>query len=80
MEDASKDGRPVLVDFWGMSCKNCVMMDKTTMKDNDVKAWFEKNKILLLKVQGDDSSNSDAQALMKRHQVIGFPTYVLLLP
>ena len=80
LEDASKDGRPILVDFWGMSCKNCVMMDKTTMKDKDVTAWFEKNKIILLKVQGDDASNSDAAALMHRYNVIGFPTYVMLLP
>ena len=80
LEDASKDGRPVLVDFWGMSCKNCVMMDKTTMKDKDVTAWFEKNKIVLLKVQGDDETDSDAQVLMKTFQVIGFPTYVMLLP
>jgi thiol:disulfide interchange protein len=80
LDDASKDGRPVLVDFWGMSCKNCVMMDKTTMKDKDVTAWFEKNKIVLLKVQGDDETDSDAQVLMKTFQVIGFPTYVMLLP
>ncbi|MBR5024423.1 MAG: thioredoxin family protein [Victivallales bacterium] len=80
LEDASKDGRPVLIDFWGMSCKNCVMMDKTTLKDNDVTAWFEKNKAVLLKVQGDNEADAEAQALMKRHQVIGFPTYVLLLP
>ena len=80
LEDASKDGRPLLVDFWGMSCKNCVMMDKTTLKDNDVTAWFEKNKAVLLKVQGDNEADVDAQALMKRHQVIGFPTYVMLLP
>ena len=80
LEDALKDGRPVLVDFWGMSCKNCVMMDKTTLKDRDVAEWFEKNKAVLLKVQGDNEADADAQALMKRHQVIGFPTYVLLLP
>ena len=80
LEDASKNGRPVLVDFWGMSCKNCVMMDKTTMKDKDVTAWFEKNKIVLLKVQGDDETDSDAQVLMKTFQVIGFPTYVMLMP
>ncbi|MCR4573118.1 MAG: thioredoxin family protein [Lentisphaeria bacterium] len=80
LEDASKDGRPVLVDFWGMSCKNCVMMDKTTMKDKDVTAWFEKNKIVLLKVQGDDEKNTEAQVLMKYFNVIGFPTYVMMLP
>ena len=80
LQDALKDGRPVLVDFWGMSCKNCVMMDKTTLKDRDVAEWFEKNKAVLLKVQGDNEADADAQALMKRHQVIGFPTYVLLLP
>ena len=80
LQDALKDGRPVLVDFWGMSCKNCVMMDKTTLKDRDVAEWFEKNKAVLLKVQGDNEADVDAQALMKRHQVIGFPTYVMLLP
>ena len=80
MQDALQDGRPVLVDFWGMSCKNCVLMDRTTLKDNDVTAWFEKSKAILLKVQGDNEADADAQALMKRHQVIGFPTYVMLLP
>ena len=80
LAEAAAEKRAVLLDFWGMSCKNCVMMDKTTLKDRDVAEWFEKNKVVLLKVQGDNEADADAQALMKRHQVIGFPTYVLLLP
>ena len=79
-QEVLQSDKPVLVDFWGMSCKNCVLMDRTTLKDNDVTAWFEKSKAILLKVQGDNEADADAHAYLKRHQVIGFPTYVMLLP
>jgi len=75
---ASNEGRPVLIDFWATWCKNCLVMDKTTLADPAVKealAGYVK-----IKFQAEDLDAEPAATLMRRFKGVGLPTYVILKP
>lgn len=67
--------RPVLVDCWATWCKNCSVMERTTLADARVKAALEQGGITLVKLQAEDI------AALKRlpgfEKVIGLPAFVL---
>jgi len=75
---AARDRTPVLIDFWATWCKNCLVMDKTTLADQAVKdalAGYTK-----IKFQAEDLDTEPAATLMRRFKAVGLPTYVILKP
>jgi thiol:disulfide interchange protein len=68
----------VLVDFWASWCKNCLVMDRTTLKDPDVLAKL--TSYTKIKFQAEDLGASPARELMQRVGGVGLPTYVILRP
>jgi thiol:disulfide interchange protein DsbD len=76
VELAKTERKPILIYFWGVTCKNCTIMKKTTLQDEEVKAELEK--VIPVAFQADDGQDPLVAELLKQFQIIGMPTYVLL--
>ena len=70
--------KPVLVDFWATWCKNCLAMDRTTLKDPAIAPRL--NDLAFVKYQAEQPGRDPAKRALDRFRVIGLPTYVLLAP
>ena len=76
--EAERTGKPVLIDFWATWCKNCLLMDKTTLRDPEVSAALAG--YVKVKFQAEDASVSPAREALEHFGAIGLPTYVILKP
>jgi cytochrome c biogenesis protein CcdA len=75
---ARDQGKPVLVDMWATWCKNCLAMDKSTFKDDQVVARLED--YVKVKFQAEDLDAPPARDLIRRFEGVGLPTYAILQP
>ena len=78
LDRAERERKPVLIDFWATWCTNCLTMDKTTLKDPEVKAALAN--YVTIKFQAEDPDVEPAKSVMARFHAIGLPTYVVLRP
>ncbi len=76
LQAAQADGKMVLVDVWATWCKNCLTMDRTTLKDPAVEAALDD--YVKVKFQAEDLSVSPASEVMERFESFGLPTYAIL--
>ncbi len=73
---AKARNKPIFIDFWASWCKNCQAMDKTTFKDEMVKARLES--YVVIKYVAEDPGNPTTKAVRDYFDVQGLPTYVVL--
>jgi thiol:disulfide interchange protein len=78
LADAELQGKPVLVDLWATWCKNCLVMDTTTLADPTVTSALDG--YVKIKFQAEDPDQSPAREVMRHFGAIGLPTYVILKP
>jgi thiol:disulfide interchange protein len=78
LRQAEQRNTLVLIDFWATWCKNCLVMDQTTLKDHDVLTKL--SGYTKIKFQAEDLAESPARELMQRVGGVGLPTYVILRP
>src|SRR5690606_18216063 len=76
LEAARREGKPVLVDFWATWCKNCLVMDRTTLADPAVVEALDGD--VKIKVQAEDPTASPARELLQRLRAPGLPAYAVL--
>jgi thiol:disulfide interchange protein len=76
LRQAREEGKPVFIDFWASWCKNCKVMEKTTFKDEVVKARLAG--YAFIKYVAEDPTDPETQAMMNRFGVQGLPTFVVL--
>jgi thiol:disulfide interchange protein len=73
---ARREQKPVLIDLWATWCKNCFVMDKTTLADPAVKAGL--SNYVKIKVQAEEPDYPPTRAIMERLGAIGLPAYAIL--
>ena len=78
LDVAAREQKPVLIDMWATWCKNCLTMDKTTLKSEEVKVALDK--YVKIKFQAEDPDEPPAKPLMQRFNAVGLPAYVILRP
>ncbi len=78
LEEALVEDKLVLVDMWATWCKNCLVMDQTTLKDAGVEARLED--YVKVKYHTEDLNASPMREVAKRFGAIGLPAYTILRP
>lgn len=78
LAEARRDGRPVLLDLWATWCKNCLTMDRTTLRDPAVTTALAG--YVKIKVQAEDPEEPATKALMQHLKAVGLPAYAILRP
>jgi thiol:disulfide interchange protein DsbD len=78
LETAAREQKPVLIDMWATWCKNCLVMDKTTLADPNVTAAL--GGYVKIKLQAEDPDQQPAKSVMQRFGAVGLPAYVILRP
>jgi thioredoxin:protein disulfide reductase len=76
LDAAARERKPVLVDLWATWCKNCLVMDNTTLKDPGVTAALDG--YVKIKFQAEDPDSEPAKSIMRRFNAVGLPAYVIL--
>ena len=78
LEAAQAEDKLVLVDMWATWCKNCLTMDKTTLKAPAVEAGLKD--YVKVKFQAQDLGASPAKEVLKYLEGFGLPNYAILRP
>ena len=79
LEQAKRENKLVLLDFWATWCKNCAALEHNTFPDPEVQKILKAGYILV-RVQAEDAGDPATKALLKQYQVTGLPTLLILTP
>ena len=75
---AKRENKPVLIDMWATWCKNCLVMDKTTLEDPAVNSAL--SNYVKIKFQAEDPDDPQVARVMQYMKTSGLPTYVIMKP
>jgi thiol:disulfide interchange protein DsbD len=75
---AEARNKPVFIDMWATWCTNCLAMDETTFKDEQVVERLKD--YVKVKYQAEKVDVSPAQDMLRLFHGAGLPTYAILHP
>jgi thioredoxin:protein disulfide reductase len=75
---AAREQKPVLIDMWATWCKNCLVMDETTLADPSVKNAL--SGYIKIKFQAEQLDEEPARSVIARFKGVGLPTYAIVRP
>jgi thiol:disulfide interchange protein len=78
LDRAKEENKPVLIDFWATWCKNCLAMEATTFRDDEVEEVLQD--FVLVRYQAEDLKKSPTKEILDYYDVLGLPSYVVLVP
>jgi len=78
LQEAEKEGKPVMIDFYADWCIPCKELDKLTFSQPEI-TEISKN-FIMLKVDLTSSGDPQTKALKKKYNIKGVPTLVFLAP
>jgi thiol:disulfide interchange protein len=78
LAEAGREGKPILVDMWATWCKNCLVMDRTTLADPAVTSAL--SNYVKVKFQAEDPDATPTRDVLRRLDALGLPTYAILEP
>ena len=64
--------------MWATWCKNCLVMDQTTLADGSVEEALDG--YVKIKFQAEQPDEEPVRSIMARFEAVGLPTYVILHP
>lgn len=77
LDQARRDGQPVLIDFYADWCVACKVLEEKTLNQPDVLAAMAANNYRLIKAD-ITAINRDNQGIMQRFGIIGLPCLIFL--
>ena len=78
LSQALEEERPVIIDFWATWCRNCTVMDRNTLRDEEVLSRLEDH--VKIKYQAEVLSESPVKEVVEYFQIMGLPTFIVLEP
>jgi thiol:disulfide interchange protein len=78
LQQGLDEGKPVLLDFWSLSCKACKAMDRNVFPNPTVHKRLEG--YVFSGVQTDLTDRADVEWAVEHFDIKGLPTYVVLVP
>jgi thioredoxin:protein disulfide reductase len=78
LDAAEREKKPVLIDMWATWCKNCLVMDATTLKEPEVVSALDG--YVKIKFQAENPDADPAKTVMRRFDAVGLPAYAILRP
>lgn len=78
LEEARRQNKRVLIDFWATWCAACKELEEKTFTDPEVIKYTED--YIALRFQLEDFESEKVRPFLEKFQIVGLPTVVHLIP